>query len=66
MLIYFFLLLATGELGSALYSHSSPETSGSSDGPTTHHKKVRCFTENVKKDDDRNYEIEQIRKKVRN
>jgi hypothetical protein len=31
----------------------------------TQHKKVRCFSENVKKGDDRNYEIEQIRKKVR-
>jgi hypothetical protein len=63
--VFFVLLLATGELGSALYSHSSPETSGGSDGPMTQHKKVRCFTENVKKGDDRNYEIEQIRKKVR-
>jgi hypothetical protein len=65
MLIYFVLLLAIGELGSALYSHYSSETAGSSDGPMTQHKKVRCFKENVKKDDDKNYEIEQIRKKVR-
>jgi hypothetical protein len=45
---------------------SSPEAYGSSDGPVTQHKKVRCYKENVKVgDDDRNYEIEQIRKNVR-
>lgn len=65
MLIYFVILLVTGELGSAMDSLSWPETSRSSEGPVTQHKKVRCYSQNVKLGDDRNYEIEQIRKDVR-
>jgi hypothetical protein len=65
MLICSVILLVTGELGSALDALPWPETSRSSEGPVTQHKKVRCFSENVKLGDDRNYEIEQIRKDVR-
>jgi hypothetical protein len=55
-------------VGSGLHTLSLPEPHGSSpDGPVTQHKKVRCFKQNVKVgDDDRNYEIEEIRKNVRN
>jgi hypothetical protein len=59
--------LATGELGAGLHALSSPGMYGSSDGPVTQHKKVRCYKQNVKVGpDDRNYEIEQIRKNVSN
>jgi len=65
MLIFFVILLATGEFGPARDPVSWAETPGGSDGPLTQHKKVRCYSENVKVGDDRNYEIEKIRKDVR-
>jgi hypothetical protein len=46
-------------------SLSWPEASGISAEPLKQHKKVRCYSENVKLGDDRNYEIEKIRKDVR-
>ena len=51
VLFCFVILLTTGEYV------AEPDA-------LTQHKKVRCFTENFKKDDDRNYEIEKIRKDV--
>jgi hypothetical protein len=64
MLIFFVILLATGEFGPARNPLSWAETPGGSDGPLTKHKKVRCYSENVKVGDDRNYKMK-IRKDIR-